>query len=172
MSLTLVAHLLPEVDLTTALGGDPALVLDALLAPESAVRVSFADATLTVTLGPYIEVAGAGGGGGLTGLAGETINGHRVVAWAADGTLVHAQPANVFAIAGLTTASASIGGVVTAANDGAVTFAGWSWTAGPVFLGADGTLTQTLPATGFAVVIGRGDGTRLFINLQPPVAVQ
>ncbi len=171
MSLTLVAQLVPEVDVATAVGHDAALVLDTLLAPESAVMLSFADATVTVTLGPYIEVA-SGGGGGLTGLAGETINGHRVVAWAADGTLVHAQPANIFAIAGLTTAAASIGGVVTAANDGAVTFSGWAWTAGPVFLGADGTLTQTLPASGYAVVIGRGDGTRLFINLQPPVAVQ
>lgn len=170
MSLTLVASLIPETDLLAAVGTDAGLQLDALLSPESAISVNFAADAVTVTLGPYIEVTG--GGSGLSGIAGATINGHRVVAWQADGTLAHAQPSNLFAIAGLTTSAASTGALVVPLSEGAVTFSGWSWTAGPVFLGADGTLTQTLPSTGWAVVIGRGDGTRLFINVQPPVAVQ
>lgn len=35
---------------------------------------------------------------------------------------------------------------------------------------SDGSLTQTQPV-GYPRVIGRGDGQRLFIDIQPPVKV-
>jgi len=52
----------------------------------------------------------------------------------------------------------------------AIEFSGWSWSAGPVWYGTAGQLTQTQPA-GYPRVIGRGDGARLFLDFQPPVEV-
>lgn len=168
--MILTVELVAETDLITALGDTAALQLEALLDPAQALTVTLGVPSITVTLGPYIEVVASAGDAGT---AGATINGHRVVAWAADGTLVHADPtARPFSIAGLTESSAVSGAPVAWTAQGQVTFSGWSWVGGPVFLGADGTLTQSLPSTGYVVVIGRGDGTHLFVNIQPPVAVQ
>ena len=171
MSLTLIAQLAAETDLLAAVGADASLAFDAWLEPDALARLDVAGPNVVVTLGPYIEVVTTGGGG-PAGVASSTINGHRFVAWQSDGTLAHAQPGDLFAIAGLTTSAATVGQPVAALSEGAVAFSGWSWAPGPVFLGVDGTLTQTLPASGWVVVVGRGDGTRLFITIQPPVAVQ
>lgn len=111
-------------------------------------------------------------GGDFYGTAAATLNGHRAVAWQA-GELVHADSSSLehlFALAGLVESAAAAGESVSVRSSGVVTYSGWSWVAGPVWYGADGALTQTQPS-GYPRVIGRGDGQRLFIDIQPPVQV-
>lgn len=125
---------------------------------------------LSVGQGP----AGPAGpaGADLTGIAASTLNGHRAVAWQG-GELVHADSSNLahlFALAGVIESAATAGDTVPIKAAGVVTYSGWSWSAGPVWYGTDGSLTQTQPA-GYPRVIGRGDGTRLFLDIQPPVQV-
>lgn len=108
----------------------------------------------------------------LIGTAATTLNGHRAVAWQA-GELVHADSSSLehlFALAGVVESAAAAGDSVSVRSSGVVTYSGWSWVAGPVWYGADGALTQTQPP-GYPRVIGRGDGQRLFIDIQPPVQV-
>lgn len=128
------------------------------------------DSTLAIGQGP----AGPQGeqglpGGDLSGVAAATLNGHRAVAWSA-GLLVHADPSTPVALAGVIESAATIGETVSVRAAGVVTYSGWSWSTGPVWYGADGALTQTQPA-GYPRVLGRGDGTRLYLDIQPPVQV-
>lgn len=126
---------------------------------------------LTLTLAGEQGLPGPAGTD-LTGVAASTLNGHRAVAWQG-GLLVHADSSNIahlFALAGVIEAAAAAGDTVPIKAAGVVTYSGWSWSAGPVWYGTDGSLTQTQPA-GYPRVIGRGDGQRLFIDIQPPVQV-
>ena len=130
--------------------------------------------TLTLSIAGEQGLPGPPGpaGSDLSSVAALTLNGHRAVAWQS-GELVHADssnPAHVFALAGMIESAASAGDTVLVKAAGVVTYSGWSWSAGPVWYGTDGSLTQTQPA-GYPRVIGRGDGTRLFIDIQPPVQV-
>lgn len=111
-------------------------------------------------------------GSDLTGIAGVTLNGHRAVAWESS-QLVHANcsdPAHLFSIAGVIEFATVAGESVPVKSSGVVEYSGWSWVSGPVWYGVDGELTQTQP-DGYPRVIGRGDGQRLFIDIQPPVQV-
>lgn len=126
---------------------------------------------ITLELGAEQGLPGPSGTD-LIGTAAATLNGHRAVAWQS-GELVHADSSSLehlFALAGLVESAAAAGDSVSVRSSGVITYSGWSWVAGPVWYGADGALTQTQPS-GYPRVIGRGDGQRLFIDIQPPVAV-
>lgn len=114
-------------------------------------------------------------GGELTAVAGAALNGHRAVAYAPDGRLVLAScdnPDHLLAVAGLIEVSAAEGETVPLRISGAVTLSGWAWSAGPVLLGLNGQLVQDVPAGAvFVQALGRGDGTRLFVDLQPPYSL-
>ena len=126
---------------------------------------------ITIDLGADQGLPGPPGPAGvdLSGVAAATLNGHRAVAWSA-GLLVHADPSTPVALAGVIESAATIGETVSVRASGVVTHSGWSWSAGPVWYGASGALTQTQPV-GYPRVIGRGDGTRLYLDIQPPVQV-
>jgi hypothetical protein len=129
----------------------------------------------TLTLNIAADQGPAGPPGGqITATAGATLNGHRAVAYGSDGRLVHADAGeldHVFAFAGVITEAAVEGESLAVHGPGeAIEFSGWSWSAGPVWYGVTGQLTQTQPA-GYPRVIGRGDGSRLFLDFQPPVEV-
>lgn len=146
----------------------PPPVLQSTVQPAPSIQT-----TLTVGQGPAGPAGQPGpSGGDLTGTAATTLNGHRAVAWQS-GELVHADSSNVahlFALAGLVESAAAAGDSVAVRASGVIAHSGWSWVAGPVWYGADGALTQTQPS-GYPRVIGRGEGARLFIDIQPPVAV-
>lgn len=82
--------------------------------------------------------------------AGATVNAHRVLMFDAGGRVVHADTAiSTYAFAGISTQSAVTGATLLVAEQDIVTEAAWSWTPGtPLFVGAEGTLTPTPPATG------------------------
>jgi Bacteriophage minor capsid protein len=116
----------------------------------------------------YRESTGLGGGsgggsgsgsgppalasGGLLAVpAGAVINGHRAVRFDATQAVVHADTTfdALEAIAGISENAASLGSSVNVRYAGALTFSGWSWTAGqPVFCGSNGVLTGSATGPG------------------------
>ncbi len=112
-------------------------------------------------------------GGQLNAEAGGTLNGHRAVAVASDGRLQHASadnPDHALAVLGIIEQAVVIGETVPVRSNDVIEFSGWAWAPGPVLLGLDGQLTQTLPPSAvFEQTIGRGNGTRLLVDLQPPI---
>jgi len=114
-------------------------------------------------------------GGQLTAVAGATLNGHKAVAYGADGRLVHASADNadhLLALAGILEVSAAAGEPVPVRDSGLVEFSGWAWAPGPVLVGLNGQLVQAIPVGAVYVqAIGRGEGTRLFIDVQSPYSL-
>jgi hypothetical protein len=74
---------------------------------------------------------------------------------------------------GITETSAASGGAVQVINDGVITDGSWTWTAGPVYLGEDGALTQTVPASpgqAFNLRVGTAvSATRLVVKIDRPI---
>ncbi|MBD1554757.1 hypothetical protein [Pseudomonas typographi] len=76
----------------------------------------------------------------------------------------------VHALIGLSTVAAAQDAEVTLQTMGTIDDSGWSWSEGLVFLGPNGTLTQTAPSTGWEVVVGWApSATRLNLNFSEPV---
>jgi len=95
--------------------------------------------------------AGAGGAGtALTKTAGTALSGHRAVVLDVSGEAIYADNtvlAHRDKVLGLTSGAASAGADVTIVSYGEITEPSWTWTLDePVFLGANGLLTQTAPA--------------------------
>lgn len=115
-------------------------------------------------------------GADLTAIAAAVLNGHKAVAYQADGRIVHASCDNLghmLTVVGVITAAAGPDEQVAVKASDVIEFTGWAWVPGPVLLGIDGALTQTLPPGAlFAQTVGRGAGTRLFVSLQPPILIQ
>lgn len=130
---------------------------------------------------PQRPVVSASGGGSatVTALAGATLSGHRVVRPQSDGSMVYAsndQIADVTRSLFLTLGAASSGAPVTVQVIGQVAEPTWNWSDGPIFLGANGVLTQTPPTlVGGAVFIEQvasSDGpTGLFWNPRTPIVL-
>mgnify|MGYP003629658594 CR=1 FL=1 len=70
-------------------------------------------------------------------------------------------------IVGIATKGARSGGVVNIQYGGPLTVQSWSWTAGAkVYVGVDGALTQTEPASGYVAAVGIAiSTTTILINL-------
>jgi hypothetical protein len=101
--------------------------------------------------------------------AGEALGGHRAVYVASDGMAYYGNPdATSRLVAGITTGAASLGADVTIQTFGEIEEASWAWNDdGPVWLAANGQLTQTLPATGYLFQVGQPMGpTKLRIEPQ------
>ena len=81
--------------------------------------------------------------------------------------------ADVLALLGVTLSAAVAGQSVNVQRFGFVDDTNWSWQPGRVFLGANGQLTQTAPATGHDVLIGNAvSATRLILNIQDPIELE
>jgi len=107
------------------------------------------------------------------GTAEETLGGHRVVALH-DGLVGYADYTtltDVDAVLGLTTAAVLAGSETNVTLMGEVTESSWSWdTAKPIYLGVVGTLTQTVPTSGFVMKIGYPiTSTSMMIDLGIPL---
>ena len=157
--------------------------LTIVITPPPAISTTLqppAQTTTTLAVGQ-----GPAGPQGLQGVRGDvvlelvaaaTINGHRAIADNGAGQAVHADAATLahgLAIVGISDGAAALGAVVSARTGGPMHFSGWSWAPGPVFLGLDGVLTQSVPPSAvIALVLGYGNGEQLTINIQPAVALQ
>jgi hypothetical protein len=82
-----------------------------------------------------------------------------------------AQQGNVLGVAAN---GANAGGSVNVQYAGPLEYNGWNWTLGePVFLGANGVLTQTVPTSGFLQIVGVPlNPTTLLVQMQPAITVQ
>lgn len=136
--------------------------------------------TATTTVASAQGPAGPQGPAGIPGntalvyVAGANLSGHQMVVISDDGTVVYASASirNHFArVLGMTIGASSIGTSATIQNSGVVDFLGWGWTAdAPVYLGLNGSLTQTPPAAVFIQAIGTAlSSSKLLLSLQPPI---
>lgn len=116
-------------------------------------------------------VSGGGGSGnapqvnpypGLTQRnAGENLSGHRAVYVGADNKFWIADPSDDFCvemICGITTGAYVNGEAGFARFAGELVDPSFAFTAGPVYLGAGGTLTQNRPTSGNLVLLGNAAG--------------
>lgn len=107
------------------------------------------------------------------------ISGHRLVMLDRDARLVYASAgslAHADRVLGVTTAAAAAGDLVAVQRGGEMTEPSWSWALDlPIYLGLDGALTQTPPATPaskFSLVVGVPvTPTTIFINIGFPIAL-
>ena len=127
------------------------------------------------------------GGGGTSGvspdntlivaLAEIALGGNRMVmAGTTTGTVTYAGTDIINSasrVLGMTLGSAILGDYVTIQPSGVITEPSWNWNVTlPVFLSTNGLLTQTSPASGFSLVVGKPiSPTKLLLAIQQPIAV-
>lgn len=101
----------------------------------------------------------------LSALRAVTTDGSGNAVYASNDTLSNA------VVVGITETAANAGGAVSVRTAGIVTDSNWSWTKGPVYLGNNGTLTQTAPTGGLIICqVGRAIGpTKLQIDVEPTI---
>ncbi|MBF0402179.1 MAG: hypothetical protein HQL90_15610 [Magnetococcales bacterium] len=103
------------------------------------------------------------------------VGGQRMVILNQQGKLLHADhtiPDHAGRIVGLTLTSGVAGATVIVCRFGLVVDPAWQWDAAKprLFLSSNGTLTQTVPTTGFVCVVGHCiSATQLFIDIQPAI---
>ena len=116
-------------------------------------------------------------GGATTVMVGAApISGHTAVALDSGGLLVYADctnPAHIGAVQGVVASAYSPGDLAVVQTDFELVHAGWSFSPGPVFVGASGALVQVLPVGAvFAQVIGYALApTRIRVDVQSPIAL-
>jgi len=122
---------------------------------------------------------GAPGGTTLEYPASIALSGHRAVMFGPDGKLVYASAANLAhmgRVIGITLNAADAGADCRVQNFDQIEEPSWSWdTSKPVYLGADGVLTQLVPAlpeSKFSMVVGFPvSSTILLVNLREPIVL-
>lgn len=105
-------------------------------------------------------------------VAGTAISGHRVVF--AEGSMVRYASADDLASAeryvGITTQAAEPGTEVMVRRAGVIEFEAWSWGLGPVYLGLNGSLTQSPALPGVWLTVGVAlSSTQLDVRLSFPI---
>lgn len=117
---------------------------------------------------------GEGGVGGTINLtAASILSGHRVITTDAHGDAIYADKdtlAHVGKVLGISMNAAMAGALVAVKTFGEFSEPTWNWNAGePLYLGANGVLTQTPPVTGFLLEVAFAlTSTLIFISLKQP----
>lgn len=119
---------------------------------------------------------GPEGGATLVTVGATPISGHTAVALDSGGLLVYADctnAAHIGAVQGVVANAYSAGAQAVVQTGFELVHAGWSFSPGPVFVGASGALVQVLPVGAvFAQVIGYALApTRIRIDVQPPIVL-
>ena len=117
--------------------------------------------------------AGASSYVAQTQIASESIGGHTVVYMSPTGVAKASSSVINTAnkILGLTYTSVVNGQPVEVVTSGTITEPSWNWIIGdPIFLSTNGTLTQTLPTSGYILQIGVATNTNIInIDLKLPI---
>ena len=121
-------------------------------------------------------IPGPAGGTMLVTVGATPLSGHTAVALDSGGLLVYADctnPAHIGAVQGVIANAYSPGDLAVVQTDFGLVHAGWSFSPGPVFVGASGALVQVLPVGAvFAQVIGYALAPTLIrIDVQPPIVL-
>jgi hypothetical protein len=106
----------------------------------------------------------------LTATAAVDLLAHHVVCYLA-GQLHYAEPDDPDCEPiGITPSAAMQGAQATVQTSDVLFESGWSWTPGPIYLGAGGTLVQTPPAHGAQVQVALAmTPTRILVRIHPPI---
>jgi hypothetical protein len=73
-------------------------------------------------------------------------------------------------VLGITTGAAAHEDQVYAQYMGEIVDSGWNWVPGPVYCGINGVITQTVPTTGFILMLGTAiNSTTIVINIKQPL---
>lgn len=107
--------------------------------------------------------------------AGHVMSGHRIVVLE-NGEAVYADrtvAAHANKILGMTTGAVIEHEIATIQTGGELTEPSWAWTLDiPVWLGTNGLLTQTVPTTGFSLIVGFPiTATKIFIDIREPISL-
>lgn len=142
---------------------------------EQTIEVIEEDIEVVVSTPTIIQQVFSGGGATTFSVtAGEALGGHRVV-YIADGEAFYADLMDVTTagqIAGVTVAAASMGQAVAVQSAGLLEEPTWTFVPGPVYVGANGTLTQTRPVAGYIINIGVAvSATELLIHRTSSIEV-
>ena len=120
-------------------------------------------------------VSGPSGDALLQRQAGENISALRAV-YELSNQVFYLDPADsdhIELLLGISFTSATAGQLLSVQRSGVMDDSGWSWIPGPVWLGSNGTLTQSPPATGYDVRIGAAvSATRITLNLQDAIELE
>ena len=149
--------------------------------PDDSVLVDEVEAVSVVAVaeqgprGPQ-GVPGPAGGATTVTVGATPLSGHSAVAVDAGGMLIKADctnPAHQGAVLGLLANAYSPGDQAVVQTAFTLEHAGWTWTPGPVFVGAAGQLTQTLPVGAvFSQVVAHAlSPTLVLVDVQPPITV-
>lgn len=119
---------------------------------------------------------GPEGGATLVTVGAAPISGHTAVALDSGGLLVYADctnAAHIGAVQGVVANAYGAGAQAVVQTGFELVHAGWSFSPGPVFVGASGALVQTLPPGAiFAQVVGFALApTRIRVDVQPPIVL-
>jgi len=122
-----------------------------------------------------VGIPGPAGGSAVQRTFGETLSALRAV-YELDNqvfALDYRDDEHIDLLLGITLTAGALGQVGNVQRSGAIDDAGWSWTPGPVWLGANGALTQVSPVDGYDVLIGSANSaTRITLNLQDPINLE
>lgn len=104
-------------------------------------------------------------------VAGTNLSGHRLVTLNSSQQVVYASSSNlahVDKVIGLTVGAATAGETIEIVRSGEVNEPSWEWSLNePIFLGVDGVLTQTPPASGFLLFVAFPiSPTRVFVDIK------
>lgn len=121
-------------------------------------------------------IPGPAGGATTVMVGAAPISGHTAVALDSGGLLIYADctnAAHIGAVQGVVASAYSAGAQAVVQTGFELVHAGWSFSPGPVFVGASGALVQVLPVGAvFAQVIGYALApTRIRIDVQPPIVL-
>ena len=119
---------------------------------------------------------GPAGGVTLVPVGPAAISGHSAVAVNADGELIPADCTQVphrGAVLGVVSDAYVAGADAEVKTGFPMEHLGWTWSPGPIFVGASGQLVQALPpGAAFSQVVGLAlSPTRVLVDLQPPIAI-
>lgn len=139
------------------------------------------------TVNNVVVAAGAQGPQGIPGessslinaLAAVNLSGHRGVVLDSFGQALYADNntvAHANKFAGITQGAVVAGSNATVQRQGEITEPSWAWTPDqPVYLGANGILTQTMPVPAsakFSLIIGVAQtATKIYLNPMPPIFI-
>lgn len=156
--------------------GDPeVLVIEAGV--EYAVALEPDEEMSVVTVGEQGPPGPPGptGGSALQRTAGETLSALRAV-YELDGlvrALDYRDGIHIDLLLGLSLTAAPGGGPVNVQRSGVLEDSSWNWLPSRIYLGANGSLTQTPPADGYCVLLGAAtSATRITLNLQDPIDLE
>lgn len=101
----------------------------------------------------------------ITREAAQNLQGHRVVIIGSNNKASLAEPDHVLGdqVAGITTGATPMGQIAIIQAAGEMQDNAFNWQPGPIWLGAGGILTQTLPTTGALVRVGTSLGPNVIL---------